>query len=119
MVAVATVLLFAICLWLASRLPLPNPFKWQELTLLSVAAGALAGTYSHIVLDSVMHSDITPLAPLAPFSNANPLLQMVSLSTLHWFCLAAGAAGLCVLGIRHLLRAENAPHVMPAKRAKT
>ena len=63
-------------------------------------------TYSHIVLDSFMHHDITPLAP---FSNANPLLQVVSLSTLHWFCLVAGAAGLCVLGIRRLLREENVP----------
>ena len=106
LVAVATVLLFASCRWLASRLSLPNPFKWQELGLWLVTGGATAGTYSHIVLDSLMHHDITPLAP---FSNANPLLQVVSLSTLHWFCLVAGAAGLCVLGIRRLLREENVP----------
>jgi membrane-bound metal-dependent hydrolase YbcI (DUF457 family) len=68
---------------IASRVWLPNLFMWQELGLLPVALGAAAGSYSHVVLDSLMHRDITPFAP---FSNANPLLQAVSLRTLHWSC---------------------------------
>jgi membrane-bound metal-dependent hydrolase YbcI (DUF457 family) len=90
---------------IASRVWLPNLFMWQELGLLPVALGAAAGSYSHIVLDSLMHRDITPFAP---FSNANPLLQAVSLSTLHWSCLAAGLIAICALGIRRMLREENA-----------
>jgi hypothetical protein len=46
-----------------------------------------------------MHADITPFAPL---SDANPLLRVISLSALHWFCLGAGALGLLIVGVRRL-----------------
>jgi membrane-bound metal-dependent hydrolase YbcI (DUF457 family) len=62
--------------------------------------GAFAGTWSHVVLDSVMHDDI---APFAPFSDANPLLHLVSLATLHWTCAGAGAVALVVLLVRDAL----------------
>jgi len=101
LVGLCTVLLFVGCRSLAMRFRLPNPFKWQQLGLWPVVAGAFAGTYSHILLDSFMHSDI---APLAPFTKANPLLLAVSIDALHWLCFAAGALGLGVLGIRRLLR---------------
>lgn len=48
---------------------------------------AFLGTYSHIFLDSIMHSDIQPLRP---FSSANPLLQLISLGHLHLACILAG-----------------------------
>lgn len=51
---------------------------------------ALIGTYSHVVLDSVMHAD---LEPLFPFSKANLLLGVISVEALHWFCIYAGLAG--------------------------
>jgi hypothetical protein len=105
LISVATLALFASLRWLASRLPLPNPFGWRELGLWPVALGAAAGSYSHIVLDSIMHPDV---APLAPFSNANPLLRAVSLGTLHWSCVVAGLVGVCVLGLSRRLREENA-----------
>lgn len=105
LIAVATLVLFVMARWFASRVWLPNLFKWQELGLVPVALGAAAGGYSHVVLDSLMHHDITPFAP---FSNANPLLQAVSLGTLHWSCLAAGAVAIFVLGMRRILREENA-----------
>lgn len=99
-VAATTVIIFTIFRWFASRWCLPDLFRWQALTVLAVTLGAVTGTYSHIVLDSLMHHDIMPFAP---FSNANPLLQAVSLSTLNWSCLAAGVAGLCLLGVRRML----------------
>lgn len=105
LIAIATIVLFVAARWFATHLRLPNPFRWQKLGLLPVAIGATAGSYSHVVLDSLMHRDITPFAP---FSNANPLLQAVSLSTLHWSCLVAGIVAVFVLGIRHLLLEENA-----------
>lgn len=99
LVALATFALFLACRRFASRFWLPNPFKWQSLSLIAVAVGAAAGTYSHIVLDSVMHSDITPFAP---FSDANPLLRVISLSALHWVCLGSGVVALLILGVRQV-----------------
>jgi membrane-bound metal-dependent hydrolase YbcI (DUF457 family) len=96
--------LFLGMLKLAAVVPLPNVFDWKQLTIRSVIIGAALGSYSHIVLDSVMHSDIRPFSPL---SEANPLLGAVSLSALHWSCLAAGALGLIVVGIRRALVNEN------------
>jgi hypothetical protein len=55
-----------------------------------VVAGAFAGTISHVILDSIMHSDI---APLSPWSNANALLGFISVSALYQFCVLAGLLG--------------------------
>jgi hypothetical protein len=95
--AALTVVLFLAARALASRIPLPNVLGWRELTLVPVLLGAAAGTYSHVALDSIMHDDI---APLAPFSDANPLLHLVSLATLHWTCAGLGAVALVVLLVR-------------------
>lgn len=100
-VAAATVLAFVAARAAAPRLRLPDLFGWRGLTAASVATGAALGTYSHVALDSLMHGDIRPLAP---FSDANPLLHAVSLGTLHWACLLAGVAGLVLLGVRRLAR---------------
>ncbi len=40
-----------------------------------------------------MHADITPLAP---FSNANGLYQVISLTALHGLCIVTGVMGLAV-----------------------
>lgn len=96
--------LFHGMLKLAAVVPLPNVFGWKQLTIRPAFIGAALGSYSHIVLDSVMHSDIRPFSPL---SEANPLLGAVSLAALHWLCLAAGAVGLIVVGIRRALGNEN------------
>lgn len=51
---------------------------------------AFIGTYSHVLLDSLMHSD---LQPFVPFSAANPFLHLVSIEALHKFCLYSGLVG--------------------------
>jgi hypothetical protein len=96
----AVVLLFMGARWFARRFWLPDLFKWQELTLAQVSAGAMLGGYSHVVLDSGMHGDIEPLSP---FSSANPLLGVIPLDTLHIACLALGMFGLVVVGVRRLV----------------
>lgn len=55
-----------------------------------VIAGAFAGTISHVILDSIMHSDISPLAP---WSNTNGLLGLISVGALYQFCVLAGLFG--------------------------
>lgn len=52
---------------------------------------AVIGTFSHVLLDALMHGD---LAPFAPFSLANPWLGLLSVTQLHWFCLIAGLIGI-------------------------
>jgi membrane-bound metal-dependent hydrolase YbcI (DUF457 family) len=97
LITVATVVLFAVARRLASPLSVPNLFQWQDLEFRPVVLGAAAGAYSHIVLDSVMHSGLTPLAP---FSKANSLLYALPLGTLHWLCLGGGFLGAGILWIR-------------------
>ncbi len=104
-IMVLTALIFMLSLKLASRLKLPNLFHWQSLKPIPIWLGAAAGSYSHIVLDSVMHSDI---APLSPFSETNALYQLVPLRELHLFCVFSALAALAILGVRGLLKARHA-----------
>ena len=69
-----------------------------RLSVRAVALGAIIGTYSHVLLDSLMHADMNPFAP---FSDRNPLLGAVFLNTLHGFCLFAGLVGAIVIGVRY------------------
>jgi hypothetical protein len=101
LVMLATVAVFLLARRLARTVWLPNPGDWQALRLRPVMLGAAAGSYSHIVLDSVMHADIHPLAP---FSQANALYLIVSLDALHNFCLLSGVLALVWLAARELQR---------------
>jgi len=100
----ATVLLFLSALRVSRVLPVPNIFNWKSLTLPRVVVGAALGAYSHVVFDSLMHRD---MRPLAPFSDANPLLGLVPLGALHWFCIIAGIAGAAIVGVRQLRKSER------------
>lgn len=64
-----------------------NPIKiaWWVVFL-----SAFIGSFSHVLLDSVMHSDVQPFYPL---SLDNPLLNMISVSQLHKVCLYSGLIG--------------------------
>ena len=93
----AIILAFFPLRWLALKLPDWPFMAWRRLPIASVAAGAILGAWSHVLLDSIMHSDITPWAP---FSDANALYRIVSLRTLHLFCLAAGGAALLWWALR-------------------
>jgi hypothetical protein len=56
----------------------------------AVFTGALFGTFSHIVLDSLMHNDIHPLAPI---SDVNPLLGLISHDGVYQLCAVPSAVG--------------------------
>lgn len=75
-----------------------HPFTW-----IAAFAGALVGTYSHILLDAVMHSD---MRPWWPFSSANGLLHLITIDRLHLVCVALGALGTLVVSGRALLRSR-------------
>lgn len=61
-----------------------------RVTWTAAAAGAFAGTFSHIFFDAIMHADMLPWAPL---SSSNGLLGLVSIGTLHIMCVVLGAIG--------------------------
>ncbi len=85
-------------------MPLLQVFRLQGLGIRAVALGAFAGTYSHVVLDSLMHAD---MRPFAPFSDANTLLGAIFLTTLHGFCLLAGLVGVVVTGVRYFRSSQD------------
>lgn len=89
----ATWLLYKALYWLAERARLPNILGWKNLQTRQVLVGAALGAYTHIVFDSIMHSDIRPWWP---FSTANGLLHIIPLGYLHLACLAAGILGLLI-----------------------
>jgi hypothetical protein len=67
----------------------PKLISWP-----AAIAGAFVGTYSHVFLDSIMHSDIQPLAPL---SDANALLHVISVGGLHLLCVLSGVLGILLM----------------------
>jgi hypothetical protein len=71
------------------------PIRWRAAWL-----GAVIGTASHVLLDSLVHADIQPLAPFSP---ANGLYGLLSWEAMEWFCLASGALG----GILYLAAARR------------
>jgi membrane-bound metal-dependent hydrolase YbcI (DUF457 family) len=88
--AAIVVLAFIPLRWMALKLPASPMLNWRGLRMRAVVLGSLAGAWSHVLLDSVMHADITPLAP---FSDENGLYQVVPLRILHLSCIASGVAG--------------------------
>ena len=74
----------------------PKLISWP-----AAIAGAFVGTYSHVFLDSIMHSDMQPLAPL---SEANALLHVISVDSLHVVCALGGAFGALLLFAVFILR---------------
>jgi len=76
------------------------PALFSELTWEGLLIGGLTGGASHALLDGLTHRDIRPLRP---FSDANPLLGLVSLEALHVACVALGVVGLIWLALRRPL----------------
>ena len=51
---------------------------------------AFIGTFSHVILDGIMHSDVEPFAP---FMTNNIFLGVISVSSLHKLCLYSALIG--------------------------
>jgi len=63
---------------------------------IAVAAGALAGAWSHVLLDAALYYDVAPLFPLA----GNPFL-LEAFGLVYGGCLAAGMVGIALLATRY------------------
>jgi hypothetical protein len=66
-----------------------TPLTWRVSFI-----SAFIGTYSHIILDAIMHRDMNPLWPIA---SGNPLLGLISVGALHLFCVGAGVAAVAII----------------------
>jgi hypothetical protein len=77
---------------LRGRLTVSEPISFS-----AAAVGAAAGSFSHVFLDSFMHPD---MAPLAPLSATNHLLNGMSLIGLHLLCALMGVAGAFWMAVR-------------------
>src|SRR5262245_42739609 len=66
---------------------------------------AFIGTYSHVLLDSLVHPDVQPFAP---FSSSSPLLGAVSLGELELLCVGVGILGVLGFGVRYFVESGTA-----------
>jgi ABC-type microcin C transport system permease subunit YejE len=67
------------------REPSHLPISWPV-----ALVTAYIGTYSHVLIDSIMHADITPWMP---FNLTNPLYGIISIDALHIGCVTSAAIG--------------------------
>jgi membrane-bound metal-dependent hydrolase YbcI (DUF457 family) len=58
-----------------------------------VFLSAFIGSFSHVLLDSIMHSDVEPFFP---FILDNQFLGLISVSMLHKACLYSGLVGAAI-----------------------
>ena len=94
---IATVTGKPISTFVLQRLKFPHmPFTWS-----AALSGAFLGTYSHVLLDGIMHSD---MSPWWPFATGNPLLSRISMDQLHTACFLAGLFGLLGLAVGAALK---------------
>ena len=63
---------------------------------------ALIGTFTHVLLDSIMHADVEPFYPA---STSNTMLYVISVEMLHKVCLySAIFGGIVYYSVRALLQ---------------
>lgn len=69
-----------------------------------VFLSAFVGSFSHVLLDSIMHSDVEPFFP---FCLENPFLGLISVPMLHKVCLYSGLVGAAIYyGVHWRLKGE-------------
>jgi membrane-bound metal-dependent hydrolase YbcI (DUF457 family) len=75
------------------------PIKWWVVFLSS-----FLGTYSHVFIDSIMHSDVQPFYPL---NLDNPFLRVISVQDLHKYCVYSGLLGAVIFYLVQVLKKNH------------
>jgi membrane-bound metal-dependent hydrolase YbcI (DUF457 family) len=65
---------------------------------------AFIGTYSHVLLDAIMHGDVEPYFPFSP---RNELLGLISIEQLHLACVSCAAVGAALYYSIELIRKKR------------
>ena len=76
---------FGLILLGISKASQPIKISW-----LVAFVSAFVGCFSHVVFDSIMHSDVQPFYPI---TLNNPMLDFITVSSLHKFFLYSGLVG--------------------------
>jgi hypothetical protein len=79
--------------WAKPRDAVPEALAVEYRLLIAGYSGFFGGVF-HSLLDAIMHAD---MRPLRPFSDANPLLGLVSIQVLYLFCIVTGILGAALL----------------------
>jgi hypothetical protein len=80
-------------IWARPRDAIPEALAVEYRMPIAAYSGWIGGML-HAFLDGIMHGD---MRPLRPFSDANPLLGLVSIQLLYLFCIITGIVGAAVL----------------------
>lgn len=86
--------------WLLTEL---NPIPWKAAII-----GGLGGGVSHVILDAIIHWDVTPFVP---FSRTNPLFLPGSFAWVHVLCGIIGGCGLLLWLARAKRRESRSSHL--------
>ena len=79
--------------WARPRDVMPEVLAAEFRMPIAVLSGIFGGVF-HSVLDGIMHEDIHPFRP---FTDANPLFELVSVRVLYLFCTITGLVGAALL----------------------
>jgi hypothetical protein len=71
---------------------------------------AALGSFSHVLLDSLMHSDMQPFYPV---SDANQLLYSVSRHNIYSWCVYAGLLGMALYTIVRVIHTKRSDPPAP------
>ena len=71
----------------------------DQITFKATVIAALTGVFSHVFLDSIMHSDVHPLSP---WSESNIMLGTIDLLALHFGLIVLGTLGVFWLALMAL-----------------
>ena len=71
-----------------------NEIKIMSPSFQVIYISAFIGSFSHIILDSIMHAD---MQPFYPFFIDNNILRLISINQLHEFCIYSGVVGLFII----------------------
>ena len=75
-----------------------------KLTTSICISSALVGTFSHVLIDSIMHADMQPFFPLAI---ENQVLLIVTIETLHKVCVYTGLLGAVIFFAVRFIRSRS------------
>ena len=76
----------------------------RGVTRIVAMTSAAIGSYSHVLLDSLMHSD---MQPLYPFSDANQLLYSLTRHDIYRWCVYAGLMGMALYSVIRFIQIQR------------